>query len=619
MGESLIPRQAPSGWFRLASRRRVATPQAFSERAEQGPTEPHWAPIIGFALLALALLPAASRAQISPGKLARAHVELEGSDRCLSCHSSNRGVDPAQCFSCHRALDARVKAGKGLHAKADYRACERCHIDHQGRDFELIFWGKEGMAAFNHRQAGFELEGAHALQACRDCHTAAKQVAKDLAARGADPATTFLGLGTTCLSCHQDPHAGQFEAQLQVKSCASCHGQTTWKPAVGFDHAKTSFPLTGSHAAVTCQRCHTSDGKGGKAVVRFRGVATACASCHRDPHQNRFGARCESCHQTRDWNEINRSGFDHSKTRYPLAGKHTAIACEACHGTNTAKDIEGFERCATCHHDDPHAGQFAASPKGNDCAGCHGLKGFRPSTFSVADHETTSYPLAGAHRKITCRECHGPVSPEQLERDGVALSLSAARPATLLRFRFQATDCPACHRDPHQGDAAAAKGTSGCLSCHNPETWKKVGFDHDTTGFVLAGAHRATPCTACHRPSAVAPAKLDSRAKEGRLLRLSGAAKTCAGCHADPHQGQFDRDGQATNCIRCHGEVSWSPVGFDHEKVYKLEGAHRAVACLSCHPNELKQGKAVVRYRPLGRECSDCHQTLPTPTSTVPP
>ena len=35
----------------------------------------------------------------------------------------------------------------------------------------------------------------------------------------------------------------------------------------------------------------------------------------------------------------------------------------------------------------------------------------------------------------------------------------------------------------------------GCESCHSTKYWKELdGFDHSTTSFPLAGAHRAVAC-----------------------------------------------------------------------------------------------------------------------------
>ncbi len=40
-------------------------------------------------------------------------------------------------------------------------------------------------------------------------------------------------------------------------------------------------------------------------------------------------AGCEACHTTKSWKEL--SGFDHSKTKFPLLGAHRATACIDCH------------------------------------------------------------------------------------------------------------------------------------------------------------------------------------------------------------------------------------------------------------------------------------------------
>ena len=71
-------------------------------------------------------------AQISPGPLSRAHAKLEGSARCLDCHDRGKGPSSDRCLACHKALQQRVAAGKGLHARAEYRDCKTCHVEHQG-------------------------------------------------------------------------------------------------------------------------------------------------------------------------------------------------------------------------------------------------------------------------------------------------------------------------------------------------------------------------------------------------------------------------------------------------------------------------------------------------------
>jgi hypothetical protein len=557
---------------------------------------------LALAWLISGLFVAGARAQISPGDLSRAHATLEGSNQCLQCHSSGRGVDRARCLTCHQTVSARIAAGKGLHARPEYAACERCHIEHHGRDFELVYWGKEGQQSLDHRQTGFTLEGVHARTDCRKCHApervARGSAAATLAAEKARLDRTFLGLGTACSSCHEDPHRGQFRDRL----CSGCHDQERWKPASRFDHAQSRFPLTGKHRQTECARCH----RGTAPNLAYQGASLTCVGCHTDQHQGKFGKSCESCHGTEDWKSIDRSRFDHDRTRYPLRGKHAPLRCESCHRAGQSMQLQGFERCSSCHAD-AHAGQFANRTGGIECASCHDVRGFRPATFDLAAHDRTSYPLAGAHRRVGCEKCHGAVAvrelPEGAAMPGTFASLDTKTP----RFRFRDTRCESCHRDPHAGDAAKYTGPEGCGSCHTLASWREVRFDHARTGFLLEGGHSKPTCSKCH---AKAPAK-----DGGPLLqRLVGAPKTCAGCHADPHRGQFGRP--ETACTSCHQVVDWKPTLFDHARAaFRLDGAHRAVACIGCHPSELVDGKKVVRYRPVASQCADCHSGDVAPES----
>ncbi len=595
------------------------------------------AALLAAAGLALVFLPSpAAQGQISPGDLAQAHAKLDGSDGCLGCHSSRRGVDRALCLTCHAALQQRIEARKGLHARPDHDACEHCHIEHQGRAFELVYWGKGGEKSFDHALAGYALEGAHAALACRSCHRKESIAgAAELAKKGVGLERTFLGLLTRCDACHKDAHRGQFGAT----DCASCHGLKKFRPAELFDHAKTKFPLTLAHAKVACERCHATvkspddpPAQVGPPNIRYRGVATTCAGCHKDPHEGRFGQRCESCHQSDSWKSIQRANFDHSRTAYPLTGKHDDVACEKCHRPGRPRKISGFERCATCHTD-AHLGQFALRKSGGECGECHTTKGFRPSSYTVTDHEQSTYPLLGAHRTVTCATCHRTVPTAELAR-AVAVRVPATppplpapmpRPAafallpptppptTVTQFHFAATKCQDCHRDPHGGDADRHLGTDGCLACHALTNWREIRFDHGTTKFPIAGRHVKVACIGCHKSKApgggLKPPSTRAWAPP-REVRLAGAPLPCSGCHVDVHLGQV-----GTACEKCHSDADWNPSRFDHDRdsTYKLEGAHRAVACIGCHPKEMNAGKSVMRLRPLGAACTDCHKTALSP------
>lgn len=559
-------------------------------------------------LLLAAILPGAAgpvAAQLSPGPLSEPHAELEGSGHCLECHSSGRGVDPERCLTCHEPLAARIAAGRGLHARADYADCETCHIEHHGREFELVWWGESGRDSFDHAVTGFSLVGRHAELDCRDCHRAElNREASVLAAHGKDLGETFLGLGTDCLSCHRDEHRGQFAAE----ACLGCHSQTAWTPAAAFDHDEARFALTGRHRQVACEECHRSveeplaakaEERVDPSFRRFRGLAfERCSDCHRDPHEGRFGADCSSCHSTERWQAIDDQRFDHDLTRYPLEGLHRRVDCETCHRPGQPRRGLAHASCTDCHRDE-HAGQLAERPDGGRCESCHTVEGFVPALFDRDDHRPV-FALEGAHRRLECEACHRREPAGELVRQGVVEAAAARGRDAILRLRMPASLCTDCHADPHAGSATAIAGWS-CQTCHVEETWQAVTFDHATTGFELVGPHARPTCRQCHAPEAP---------EASTELGFAGLGTDCTACHRDPHRGQFASAEGGVDCLRCHTSERWQPAErFDHARdaAFPLEGAHARLECSACHREERDEIDTWVHYRPLGQRCIDCH------------
>lgn len=518
----------------------------------------------GVLAMAIALVLAcsgSSLAQFSPGPLSRAHQELEGALSCTKCHELgvDKGPSDARCLECHKLLKARIDASAGFHGREGRSAgCARCHSEHNGRDFDLVGLDRE---RFDHGQTGHPLAGKHASLSCEKCHRAP---------RG------FLGLVPSCGSCHEDPHRGQLGGD-----CAGCHGETSWKPATGFDHGKTRYPLTGSHGAVPCSKCHLEG--------RYKGLRfDDCAACHETPHSAAFqaGRACSACHATAGWSAGASAGFDHSRTPFPLAGAHQRTACAACHKGGRYRSLGGAT-CETCHQD-PHQGQF--KPAGRACVDCHDLNAWRPAPRF--DHAATRYPLTGKHAQVACARCH-------------AAGRYSGAPAV----------CSSCHQDPHRAELG-----SDCGRCHTPAAWNETLFRHETTKFPLSGKHGSAACRRCHRAGG-----------DARYFRLDPA---CGACHADPHHGQFTwkyPDPSAfggrmlpppatpvdsiafasrvsaeialgrTQCAVCHAPGAWKPSSYDHEKSrFKLDGKHATVACGLCH----KDGK----FAETPSDCSDCHK-----------
>ena len=610
-----------------------------------------------------------ARAQISPGPLSRAHQSLNGPTQCTSCHVVGQGSAVLNCTGCHAEIASELSSGHGLHATfPDKQACAQCHSEHNGEDFQLIHW-VPSQKGFDHSQTGYMLQGKHAQIDCTQCHTPAhiSTSVKPLI-KMKDLQKTLLGLSPVCTTCHQDPHKGQLGA-----NCTQCHNFVDWNAAKGFDHNKTRFPLTGLHANVSCEKCHTPAAPGGQ--PRFSGIAFAkCSDCHADPHQGAFGDQtCETCHTTSGWKTISAERkFDHSKTKYPLLGMHARVDCLQCHTGGNFHKALAFANCTDCHRDDPHSGQFAQRADKGECSSCHTVQGWKPSLFDLKAHASTSYPLLGKHAALSCDKCHTPAgkatrykiafsqctdchrdehggqfaaapyneqcegchtvkgfSPStftialhaksQFPLEGAHMAISCNECHTagmdgqadkIVPYHFTDLSCTGCHKNPH-GQEFEAKMTEkvadgrpkGCQACHTVKSWTDLpSFDHSKTNFPLIGAHENVQCEQCHKPSG----------PSGQLAEVSfkSAPTACSSCHEDPHGSQFALDGNSQNCDTCHNSVAWKPSLFNHETQtdFSLKGAHEHVPCNQCHTATSNvNGKRVIMYKLAPRACADCH------------
>ena len=494
---------------------------------------------------------------------------------------------------------------RGFHATVTEQGCERCHMEHHGQEFELVFWGEDGEKSFDHGKTSFRLEGAHSRLECRSCHKESLIRSKDkFVERGKNLDRTFLGLdGSECLACHRDEHRGQFSD----RGCESCHGLEKWKENIRFEHDKTSYPLVGRHSQVACGECHTrtsvTDMDGVSAsFVKFSGLPyTNCTDCHRDPHERRLGSACQQCHTEQGWKNVGLESFDHSRTRFALIGAHRRTECRSCHPQGLTVRLARFENCTDCHTDH-HLGQFARRSQGADCDSCHDIQGFRPAKFALLSHQESSYPLEGAHLAVSCDACHSQLSRPEIQ----GLLKSQARRGdfkgqSVRRYHFPATECSACHQNPHEESLDRFMLEEDCLACHQIAGWREVEFNHERTDYSLVGAHQRAGCLGCHRVGEPGDKWLG--------IRFDGVAQDCVACHADPHLGQFAKQGKAAACTQCHSSSEWKSLRFDHNRdsSYLLDGVHERLDCQACHPVQSQGEQVYVRYKPLGKECKDCH------------
>jgi hypothetical protein len=330
----------------------------------------------GTIVLALLLGAATAHAEPIPGPLSKTHSFLSGPTLCTKCHDAAKKPAGFKCLSCHADIRKSLEEKRaGLHSSLigndrSGRGCKHCHSEHRGSNVSLIHWSN-----------------------------------------------------APCSTCHEDVHKGQFAGTRYGNRCENCHTVNGFKPSTFtlVRHRETRFPLAGAHEAIVCAECHKNSQETFPArQAQFHFNDLSCAACHSDPHRGEFSQRmsalkpdgnpagCAACHSTRGWHEL--SGFDHSSTSFVLAGAHSAVSCEQCHKSEnleTSLKNVAFNsaplRCSGCH-DDIHGGQFLDRMGSADCAKCHQVWAWKPSTFN---HQTDSaYPLETGHKMVDCAQCH---------------------------------------------------------------------------------------------------------------------------------------------------------------------------------------------------------------------
>jgi len=543
-----------------------------------------------FILAAIAILAAPGLAHAqgffeqSPGPLTSSHASLEGQNNCQKCHTSGKELANSKCLDCHdhENMKRLILAGRGFHAseKVAGKNCWLCHTEHKGREHEVLGWPKiGGRERFDHRLAGWPLEGAHASKAkCDDCHTR----------KNHEGVRIYVGDSPACASCHKkdSPHG---PARVEADNCGRCHGVEAWKPSkskLDFNHndpAQARYPIVGLHVSVACVKCHLPQAGAAKKAPLWKVAQdfSDCKACHLkdepETHKSHLFElkRCELCHSERHkWSAF---AFDHSKrTKFVLDGKHAEITCYSCHKPRVTKKPDRACEGSMCHaQDNKHRDRFVKEFP--SCGTCHDAERWRPDT--TFDHDAqTKFKLTGAHAEAGCRACHRGKDPAQFERFPVSMV-------------FPKIQCMSCHQHTTVHDKRFTNDQ--CLSCHKmpgTRTSKQSAeskFHGPRSKFPLDGGHVGVPCIKCHpKPSLHAD----------NLWKVSNQCGPT--CHADKlHKGSLGPD-----CQRCHEGGFWKATDFDHDEDsdWPLVGFHRKVACLQCHPKRA--------YKPTGKDCYNCHK-----------
>lgn len=504
--------------------------------------------------------------QISPGELSKVHSNLEGISNCTKCHTLGEGLSNQKCLDCHKEIKLRIEKNSGYHSSAEVKSkyCWNCHSEHNGRNFKIINFNP---GKFDHKKTGYILTGKHKTIECSDCHQS-KFIKETILKKD----KTYLGLDKNCSSCHWDIHQ-----KSAGNNCESCHNTSSFKSFIMFDHNKTNFPLLGSHKNVQCVDCHKKTNDPKSPTLLFTSYKNPkCSECHIDVHQNKFGNNCLNCHNFNSFRTTSKQKFDHSKTNFPLVGKHQFVDCKECHKGKLIAPLE-FSHCYNCHYDF-HKGQFVKNSSIQDCKECHTEDGFSPSNFTIEQHQNTKFILTGAHLAIECKGCH-------YNQKG-------------WKFKFTSFKCVICHENVHKDEITLKfMGNHNCENCHNTINWKVIKFEHGLTQFALSGKHSKIECRDCH-------------IKEINNLKfhLFKSLKTdCLSCHENYHYEQY----LSNECTNCHSFEFWTPTTFEHDNAqFKLKGAHEKVECIKCHPIITRNnGKTFVLFKTRRLKCIDCHSS----------
>ena len=454
---------------------------------------------------------------------------------CQSCHKSLIFSEvKSNCISCH----------KDVHRNSLGPNCVECHSTQSWIAVNIIKL---------HQERRFSLIGVHQNVDCQSCHSGYADL-------------YFPTQSTSCYSCHKAQFAAATSPNhIQSRfstNCRECHSVTDFSwGTTSFNH--NFFPLVGAHNIQNCFSCHSPGSN-------FQGLTTACYPCHKQDYVNaknpdhvaaKFPTTCQDCHTT-TVTGFTQAFFSHNSTGFPLTGAHVNVSCQSCHNGNYASTPTD---CYSCHSKD-FAGttnpSHAQQNFSHNCALCHSTSSFGNGTF---DHNTTSFPLTGAHTTVSCQSCHNG------------------------NYTSTPSDCNSCHSKDYAATTNPSHAAIGlsttCQDCHNTANFTTSTFNHSSTGFALTGAHTTVSCQSCHKGTVV------------------GTPTDCYSCHATDYANTTDpnhaQQGFSHDCSQCHSTTSFGDGSFNHNTIgFPLTGAHITVSCQSCHNGN---------YTNTPSDCNSCH------------
>lgn len=474
--------------------------------------------------------------------LTGAHITVA----CIECHENGYTGTSTVCSDCHTA-DYNQSTNPNHVQNSIPTTCENCHTTEPG-------WAP---ATFPIHDDYYALTGAHQTISadCFACHEG-----------------NYTNTPNTCAGCHTDNYnatTNPDHAAINIPTdCELCHTTNpNWVPA-GFPIHNDYYVLAGAHVSISCADCHQGD---------YNNTPNSCYGCHQADYEQttdpdhataQFPTTCEDCHTQTSWTP---STFDHDGQYFPIySGSHQNewTSCSECH-TNP-NDYTVFN-CIICHTqtetNNEHQGISGYTWNSDACYACH------PNGEGDGfNHNTTDFPLTGAHLTVACLACH---------EDG---------------YTGTSTVCSDCHIADFNQSTNPNHQQVGipttCETCHTTAPgWAPATFPIHNNYYALTGAHQtiSADCFACH---------------EGDY---NNTPNTCVGCHT-PDYNQATNPNHVTlniptDCAMCHTtNPTWEPATFPiHSSYYVLAGAHVSLNCDECHSGNYNNT--------IPTDCFGCHQT----------
>ncbi len=262
---------------------------------------------------------------------------------------------------------------------------------------------------------------------------------------------------------------------------------------------------------------------------------------------------CSECHTQDGWtirNDGSTGGFDHSRTGFPLTGRHDQIACVGCHRADKVLT----RQCSGCHVD-THRGE-----RGTACDNCHSARNWQ-DVSAIELHRMTQLPLTGMHVLAPCTSCHRRLDEQQ--------------------FTVPA-NCFACHADDYRrqdvhplhtgnpNDPTQPPLPRDCALCHRATGWRPAFPPVSFTFRMTSSALRSAPEPKAARPEMTLEAR---RQHDLRFLISSGRHRglDCSDCHPNPATPR------RVLCTGCHAHTTT-----------RLTQTHRRIGavgtrCVDCH------------------------------------